>query len=48
MRHLPDAVLVGDEKVVALPGEPVGPIEVLDMAVDPFGVTSPSSRSSVR
>ena len=37
MRHAPDPVLVGDQELVAAPGEAVGPVQVLDMAVDPFG-----------
>ena len=35
MRHAPDAVLVGDQHVIALPGETVRPVEILDMPVDP-------------
>ena len=38
MRHLPDAVLVGDQHVVVPPGEAVGPVEVLDVALDPLGL----------
>ena len=38
MRHPPYAVLVGDKKVVALPREAVGPVEVFDVAIDPLGV----------
>ena len=36
MWHLPDTVLVRDQQVVALPCDPVGPVEILDMAIDPF------------
>ena len=36
MRHLPDAVLIGDQQVVTLPGDAVRLVEILDMAVDPF------------
>src|SRR5882672_5846447 len=39
VRHAPDAVLVGDEEVVVAPSEAVGPVEVLDIAIDPFGTT---------
>jgi hypothetical protein len=39
MRHPPDAVLVGHQEFVAPPGQTIGPVEVLDMAVDPFGAT---------
>ena len=39
MRHLPDSVLVRDQQVVALPCDPIGPIEILDMAIDPFHMT---------
>jgi hypothetical protein len=35
MRHGPDAVLVGDQHMIALPGEAVRPVEILDMPVDP-------------
>ena len=38
VRHPPDAVLVGDQDVVAPPGKAIGPVEVLDMAVDPHRV----------
>ena len=35
VRHAPDAVLVGDKHVIALPGEAIGPVEILDVPVDP-------------
>ena len=35
VRHAPDAVLVGDQHVIALPGQTVRPVEILDMPVDP-------------
>ena len=35
--HAPDAVLVGHQETVVAPGEAIGPVEVLDMAIDPFG-----------
>jgi len=35
VRHAPDAVLVGDQHMIALPGETVRPVEILDMPVDP-------------
>jgi hypothetical protein len=37
VRHAPDRVLVGDENLVAPQCEAIGPVEVLDMPVDPFG-----------
>ena len=36
VRHLPDAILIGDQQVVILPGDPVRLVEILDVAVDPF------------
>ncbi len=38
MRHAPDAVLIGHQHVIALPGEAIGPVKVFDVAVDPYGV----------
>ncbi len=38
VRHPPDPVLVGDQELVVPPGEAIGPVEILDMTVDPFGV----------
>ena len=38
MRHLPDAVLVGDQNLAVAPGEPVGPVQALDVAIDPVGL----------
>jgi hypothetical protein len=35
MRHLPDAVLVGDQHVVIAPGEAIRFVEVLDVPLDP-------------
>src|SRR5437660_12064253 len=37
VRHAPDAVLVRHQDVVAPPGEAIGPVEVLDVAIDPSG-----------
>jgi hypothetical protein len=39
MRHPPNAILVGDKKVVSLPREPVRLVQVFDVAIDPLGVT---------
>ena len=39
VRHAPDAILVGDKEIVALPGEAIGLVEILDVAIDPFGRT---------
>ena len=39
MRHAPDAVLIGDQHVIALPGEAIGPVEIFDVAVDPYGAS---------
>ena len=36
MRHLPDAVLIRDQQVVILPGDPIRLVEILDVAIDPF------------
>src|SRR5579863_5015569 len=38
MRHAPDAVLIGHQHVVALPGEAIGSVEIFDVAIDPYGV----------
>ena len=38
MRHLPDAILVGDQNLAVAPGEPVGAVQALDVAVDPVGL----------
>ena len=38
VRHPPDAVLVGDQQIIVLPGEAVRPVQILHMAVDPLGV----------
>ena len=40
VRHAPDAVLVGDQHVIALPGQPVRPVEIFDMPVDPHRVSA--------
>ena len=37
VRHPPDAVLVGDQQIIVLPGEAVRPVQILDMAADPLG-----------
>ena len=38
MRHPPDAILVGDQQIIVLPGKAIGPVQILDMAIDPLGV----------
>ena len=38
VRHLPDAVLVGDQHLAVAPGEAVGPVQALDVALDPVGL----------
>ena len=35
MWHAPDAILVGHENVVVLPGESIRFVQILDMAIDP-------------
>jgi hypothetical protein len=35
--HVPDAVLIRHKNMIALPDEPVGLVEVRDMAVNPAG-----------
>jgi hypothetical protein len=34
------AMMIGQKHVIDLPGEAVGLVEVLHMAVDPFGVSN--------
>src|SRR5262245_2728601 len=38
MRHLPDAILVGDQYEAITPSQPVGTIEALGMALNPIGL----------
>ncbi len=40
VRHAPDAVLVSDENMIVLPSEAVGPVEILDMTVNPDSVAA--------
>src|SRR5436190_23637312 len=37
VRYAPDAILIGHQHIAVPPGEPVGPVEVLDMPIDPLG-----------
>ena len=39
MRHPPNAVLVGDKKMISLPGEAIGLVQVFDVTINRFGVT---------
>ena len=38
MRHLPDAILVGDQHEAVPPSEPIGAVEALGMALNPVGL----------
>jgi hypothetical protein len=38
MRHLPDAILVGDQYEAVTPSKPVGTIEALGMTLNPIGL----------
>ena len=38
VRHSPDAILVAHQDIAVSPGEAVGPVQILDMAVDPDGM----------
>jgi hypothetical protein len=40
MRHLPHAALVGNQQTVALPRQAMGPVQILDVPIDPLGVSS--------
>jgi hypothetical protein len=40
VRHAPNAILVGDQDGVVPPGQAIGPVEVLDVALDPSGATA--------
>ena len=35
MRHLPDAVLVGDQNLAVAPGQAIGAVQSFDVAIDP-------------
>jgi hypothetical protein len=39
VRHTPDAVLVGDQDLVAPERKAIGLVEVLHVAIDPLGAT---------